>query len=116
VGLELWFQEDVARILASTHETMRATTSALQDAETGALDGQELADAYQRGFADALRAVAIAFGVRPPGPGIVPEPSARMPELRFHALPASREWSQTSGYGDDLIPGGSGMGSGRADG
>lgn len=65
MGLDLWFQQDVARILASTHETMAASVGAVSPLES------EVADAYQRGFADALRAVAVAFGVYPPG--ITPE-------------------------------------------
>ena len=60
-GLDLWFREDVARILASTHETMVASmrASAPLDPETAA--------AYQQGFVDALRALGVAFGVVPPG-------------------------------------------------
>jgi hypothetical protein len=60
MGLDLWFREDVARILASTQETMRSTLGAVAAVEP------ERADAYQDGFADALRAVAIAFGVCTP--------------------------------------------------
>lgn len=55
MGLDLWFQEDVARILASTQETMRAS-----QAEGGVNED------YQQGFVDALRAVAVAFGVAQP--------------------------------------------------
>ena len=65
MGLDLWFQQDVARILAATHETMAASVGAVSPLES------EVADAYQRGFVDALRAVAVAFGVYPPG--ITPE-------------------------------------------
>jgi hypothetical protein len=60
MGLDVWFQQDVARILASTHETMAASMRA-----TAPLDA-EIAEAYQRGFVDALRAVAVAFGVAGP--------------------------------------------------
>jgi hypothetical protein len=60
MGLDLWFREDVARILASTHETMHAAQRA-----TAPLD-PELAATYRQGFADALRAVAVAFGVAVP--------------------------------------------------
>jgi hypothetical protein len=59
-GLDLGFQEDVARILASTHETMVTSTNAIPTLDP------DLAAAYQRGFADALRAVAVAFGVAIP--------------------------------------------------
>ncbi|MBN1814554.1 MAG: hypothetical protein JXA14_22130 [Anaerolineae bacterium] len=60
MGLDVWFREDVTRILASTHETMAASMQA-----TAPLDA-EMAEAYQRGFVDALRAVAIAFGAAKP--------------------------------------------------
>jgi hypothetical protein len=61
MGLDLWFREDVERILASTQETMSNSLGAVPP-----LDPQA-AVAYQEGFADALRAVAIAFGLCPPG-------------------------------------------------
>jgi hypothetical protein len=57
MGLDLWFREDVARILASTQETMHTSLQAVP-----ALD-PEMAATYEQGFADALRSVAIAFGV-----------------------------------------------------
>jgi hypothetical protein len=55
MGLDLWFREDVARILASTQETMQASQAATIVNED-----------YQQGFVDALRAVAVAFGVASP--------------------------------------------------
>lgn len=58
--LDLWFREDVTRILASTHETMRASTAGWSHVSP------RLATAYQQGFVDALRAVGIAFGVATP--------------------------------------------------
>ncbi len=48
------------RILASTLEVQRNAASAMP-----ALDA-EAAGAYQRGFFDALLAVAVAFGIAPP--------------------------------------------------
>ena len=60
MALDLWFRDDVMRILASTHETMRASTAALPSASS------EATDAYRQGFLDALRAVGIAFGIVPP--------------------------------------------------
>ena len=61
MALDLWFREDVARILLSAHETMRASLTAVASART------DVADAYQQGFADALQTVGIAFGVAVPG-------------------------------------------------
>jgi hypothetical protein len=82
MGLDVWFQQDVARILASTHETMAASIRA-----TAPLDA-EIAEAYQRGFVDALRAVAVAFGVAGPsrdGSGMrsMAHVEAQQPGLRF---------------------------------
>jgi hypothetical protein len=63
MGLDLWFREDVARILASTHETLRGAAGAVAPLD------EERAAAYQQGFEDALRAVGVAFGVMGPGLG-----------------------------------------------
>jgi hypothetical protein len=67
MGLDLWFREDVTRILAATQETMRTSMEA-----TPPLD-PDAATAYQQGFGDAVRSIAIAFGVWPgsgtPAPG-----------------------------------------------
>ncbi len=60
MGLDMWFREDVTRILASTLEVQRNAASAMP-----ALD-VEAAAAYQRGFFDALKAVAVGFGIAPP--------------------------------------------------
>lgn len=57
MGLDLWFREDVARILAATQETMAGLVSAVPSANP------RETNAYQRGFVDALRAVGVAFGV-----------------------------------------------------
>ncbi len=47
MALDLWFREDVSRILASTHEAMRASMGALPSLDP------ELAETYRRGFSDA---------------------------------------------------------------
>ncbi|MEJ2736077.1 MAG: hypothetical protein P8189_21325 [Anaerolineae bacterium] len=60
--LDLWFREDVARILASAHETMQASTAGWSRVSPS------LATVYRQGFDDALRAVGIAFGVANPTP------------------------------------------------
>ena len=72
MGLDVWFRDDITRILAATYTTMHTSTAA-----TGAGDPERL-DAYRQGFEDALKAVAVACGVElgqtrtplPPG-GIV---------------------------------------------
>ncbi|MBN1137700.1 MAG: hypothetical protein JXM73_14025, partial [Anaerolineae bacterium] len=67
-GLDLWFPDDVKRILASTHETMAASMRAAPPLNP------QTAEAYQQGFIDALRAVAVAFGVA--APAQPPRPTA----------------------------------------
>lgn len=87
MGLDLWFQADVARILASTQETMSATMSA-----TPALD-LEQAEAYRQGFGDAIRAVAVAFGIAAP---ISPDGNGNRPSHNMPLIDAGprpwREW------------------------
>ena len=63
MGLDLWFREDVARILASAYEVMASSHGARSPASAG---DQQLAEAYRQGFVDSLRAVAVAFGVAMP--------------------------------------------------
>ncbi len=69
-GLDLWFPDDVKRILASTHETMAASMRAAPPLNP------ETAAAYQQGFQDALRAVGVAFGVALPSQ--LPAPAATL--------------------------------------
>jgi hypothetical protein len=57
MGLDLWFREDVMRILASTYEMMRASLS------VAAPEGMGRSAAYEQGFTDALRTVVLAFGL-----------------------------------------------------
>ena len=63
MSLDLWFREDVARILLSTHEAMSASLQA------AASDRPAAADAYKQGFDDALQVVGVAFGVAVPRMG-----------------------------------------------
>ena len=58
MGLDLWFRQDVARIMAATWETMQATRGAVASPD------DRIARAYERGFEDALRALGVAFGLR----------------------------------------------------
>ena len=57
MGLDLWFRDDVARILAAAYEAMHSSTEALPPADP------ETAEVYRRGFEDALRSVALGFGL-----------------------------------------------------
>ena len=61
MGVDLWFREDVARILLAVEEAMQASLQ-------GAVAGQrEVAEAYRQGFVDGLRVVGVAFGGAAPG-------------------------------------------------
>ena len=94
MGLDLWFPQDVARILASTHETMAASTRALQGMQATAPLDAEMAETYRQGFVDALRAVAVAFGVGAPSVGGRGAQTAVQVELQrdgFRTLDAG-EW------------------------
>jgi hypothetical protein len=73
MGLDLWFRDDVARILASSYQAMQVTSQA------GADNGDRVL-AYRQGFVDALDVVATAFGVVAPGQ-----------EAAFRVLDAIRE-------------------------
>jgi hypothetical protein len=83
--LDLWFREDVTRILASTYDAMRASTRAASTEDSGEMG------LYRQGFTDALRAVAVAFGVGTPNPnGPAGQPtSARLPTEWVGRLPPS---------------------------
>lgn len=86
MGLDLWFREDVTRILASAYETMQASTEAVDP------QYPEVAAIYRQGFVDALRTMAVAFGVSAPSFAEM-EPEAR------RAIPSSRS-ARRLGQGD----------------
>jgi hypothetical protein len=62
MGLDLWFRQDVARILAATCETMQVTHKETRGEVVTERD-EEIARAYMKGFEDALKSVSIAFGL-----------------------------------------------------
>lgn len=65
--LDLWFRDDISRILAATHETFRASASFRCDSAPAPDPlAAEATLAYHQGFSDALRAIALAFGVGSP--------------------------------------------------
>lgn len=78
MGLDVWFRQDVARILASTQETLAQAQGAVPPLDP------ERAGAYQQGFADALQAVSVAFGLNATTGG----PAAR----RGQVVEATRSW------------------------
>jgi hypothetical protein len=57
MGLDLWFRDDVLRILGAVCAGVSGAVAA-----NTPLD-QEYAAAYRQGFEDAVRAVAVGFGV-----------------------------------------------------
>jgi hypothetical protein len=61
MGLDVWFRDDVARMLAAAHETLQASSHGAPPLDP------ERAEAYHQGFEDALRALAVAFGLVGPG-------------------------------------------------
>jgi hypothetical protein len=89
MALDLWFREDVTRILASTYDAMQSSTRA------ASYESSKESDLYRQGFSDALRAVAVAFGVFTPNPrsraGSIEfaprEPSGRQPPSNTPDLP-----------------------------
>lgn len=90
MGLDMWFREDVTRILASTLEVMRNSARSVAPLDV------EAATAYQRGFVDALLAVAVAFGVRPPGTARTP---ARSPSTVERAAAHEPAYGGSNGTG-----------------
>ena len=65
MGLDLWFRDDVARILRASHEAMSVTAEAVANGEIGS----ERAEGYKQGWSAALNTVAMAFGLNEPPPG-----------------------------------------------
>ncbi len=94
MGLDLWFPDDVKRILAATHETM---DSAMDGASLGAAApaDPDVAAAYRQGFVDALRAVAVAFGVAQPsvaGPAALVDQEFGADCVQIIDLPRPPRW------------------------
>lgn len=56
MGLQIWFREDIENSLLAVYTTMQATVTALEN------NGQS--SAYCQGFENALKCVAMSFGVR----------------------------------------------------
>ena len=55
-SIDMWFPEDVRRVLTAVYLTQSNAMNALDNTD-------QYADAYRRGFEDAIRAIGIAFGL-----------------------------------------------------
>lgn len=69
MGLQIWFREDIENSLLAVYETMHATTAALEN--------NDQSGAYRKGFEDALKCVAMSFGVKLLSKEIVSPPQIR---------------------------------------
>lgn len=56
MGLDLWFPEDVVRMMAAIEATMISSINAVAVTDSRS-------DEYQRGFMDALDSMRAAFGL-----------------------------------------------------
>lgn len=75
MSLDVWFKDDIRNTLLALNETSHDT-----HAQLVALCGESaLARSYRSGYGDALRAVAIAFGISVPR--ALDDGSALMPRL-----------------------------------
>lgn len=83
MGRDVWFREDICNTLRALNEANGAILARLG---TYGEDVSEL-QAYRDGYCDALRAVAIAFGI--------PIPSA-LPEPLTISLPKTRTWKEVT--------------------
>jgi hypothetical protein len=68
MALDLWLKDDVERILAGVLVTMNAASSSGASGASVATVPAEV-EAYRCGFADALFAVSVSFGVTVPRVG-----------------------------------------------
>jgi len=64
MALDMYFREDIQRILGAVHIAGNGPIVALEP-EVDTAQMQALRDIYQRGFEDALTAVGAAFEVVP---------------------------------------------------
>jgi hypothetical protein len=95
MGLDVWFQEDVARALRAAYVAGREAHLGAADGGGPALLSREMA-AYWRGYQAALATIGTAFGLTSP----VVEPSVKAdssppltgtaPQLKANAL--ARPW------------------------
>ncbi len=75
MSLDVWFKDDIRNTLLALNETSHDT-----HAQLAALVGESAtAQSYRLGYGDALRAVAIAFGVA--APRTTDERASAMPRL-----------------------------------
>lgn len=96
MSLDVWFKDDIRNTLLALSETSQDT-----HAQIVALVGESpTAQSYRSGYGDALRAVAIAFGITAPRAG--DDRHATMPRLdngRAHHRSAARMVDRTGSSG-----------------
>ena len=98
--LDLWFRDDISRILAATHETFRASAAFRCDSAPAPDPlAAEATLAYQQGFSDALRAIALAFGVGSPASRAGAPAACETPRFTQIGGSASRPPGQSLPYG-----------------
>ncbi|MBI5879450.1 MAG: hypothetical protein HZB53_17515 [Chloroflexi bacterium] len=62
MSLDVWFRDDIRRVLLALEDASRSAqvhTAVASDAPL---------DSYRAGYTDAIRAVAVAFGIAEPAP------------------------------------------------
>lgn len=61
MSVDIWFPQDLARVIAAAHEAMRASTEDVSS---------EQMPVYQKGYVDALRVISVSLGLAsaPPHP------------------------------------------------
>jgi hypothetical protein len=91
MGLDVWFQEDVARALRAAYVAGREAHLGAADGGRPALPSREMA-AYWRGYQAALATIGTAFGLTSPlvEPIVEAESSPHLtgtaPQLKANAL------------------------------
>lgn len=97
MSLDVWFQSDIKNTLLAINQTSLDTTVRLA---TLAGDTAEL-QAYRAGYNDALRAIAIAFGIARPATHPQPLQSERRP-AHYTAIDVAQ---RTPRYWEELADG-----------
>jgi hypothetical protein len=95
MGLDVWFQEDVARALRAAYVAGREAHLGVSDGGRPALPSHEMA-AYWRGYQAALATIGTAFGLASPVTDPIvevdssPHLAGTAPQLKANGL--ARPW------------------------